>query len=122
LKLLIVDDSLMIRARIAQAVSALGLDVVGAARDGAAALRVADAQRVDLVTMDLTMPAMDGIECIRQILARQPWARILVVSAIADKETALRALQEGALGFLCKPFTPEELCDALRELVEGRGG
>jgi len=68
--------------------------------------------------MDLTMPEMDGIECIRKIRALDSTVRILVVSALSDKATAIQALKEGAQGFLDKPFTEAELSDAIGELLE----
>ena len=62
------------------------------------------------------MPGMDGIECIRRIRSLNPDVRILVVSALADKATAIQALKEGAQGFVCKPFTEESLTEAIGEL------
>ena len=69
--------------------------------------------------MDLTMPEMDGIECIEKSLEIKPNMLILVISAIADKATAIEALKKGAHGFLCKPFSDQELVDALLELTRG---
>jgi two-component system chemotaxis response regulator CheY len=71
-----------------------------------------------LVTMDLTMPEMDGAECVSQLVQRDPQLRILVISALADKLTAIEALERGASGFLCKPFTDRQLNDALRKLID----
>jgi two-component system chemotaxis response regulator CheY len=123
MRLLIVDDSNMIRSRIARVVQAGGLagvSVVGLARNGAEALRVARATRPDVVTMDLTMPGMDGIECIAGMLRMLPHTSILVVSALADKSTAIQALRLGARGFLAKPFSDDELKLALLDVVETR--
>ena len=72
----------------------------------------------DLVTMDLTMPEMDGLACIPALLAAHPRTRILVISALDDKSTAIRALRLGAHGFLPKPFTDEALQLALHGLVQ----
>lgn len=119
--LLIVDDSQVIRGKISRAVSVLGLTVVGPAGNGAEALELAREHRPDLVTMDITMPGMDGIECTRQLVLALPEARVLVVSALADKATALEALKQGALGFLNKPFSEQELCEALSELMQETG-
>lgn len=117
-KLLIVDDSNIIRNKIARALGEYGLEITGMASNGHDAVERFDATRPEIVTMDLTMPEMDGIECIRKIHAIDPQVRILVVSALADKATAIQALKEGAQGFLCKPFTPEELTDAIGELLQ----
>jgi two-component system chemotaxis response regulator CheY len=116
-KLLIVDDSNIIRNKIARALGEFGLEIVGMASNGQNALARYKTAQPDIVTMDLTMPEMDGIECIRALRAYDPRARILVVSALADKSTAIQALKEGAQGFLCKPFTPEELTEAIGELL-----
>ena len=73
--------------------------------------------RRDVVTMDLTMPRMDGIECISHLVALKPEVRILVVSALADKATAVEAMEKGANGFLNKPFTDRQLNEAIAELM-----
>ncbi len=117
-KLLIVDDSNIIRNKIARALGEFGLQVAGLASNGQEALSRFRAARYDVITMDLTMPEMDGIECIRQIRALDPKVKILVVSALADKATAIRALMEGAQGFLGKPFTEAELAEAIGELLK----
>ena len=121
MKLLVVDDSNMVRSRIARIVQggALGaVTLVGMARDGAEALRAARQASPDLVTMDLTMPEMDGLACIPALLAAHPRTRILVISALDDKSTAIRALRLGAHGFLPKPFPDEALQLALHALVQ----
>lgn len=123
MRLLIVDDSNMIRTRISRVVQSGGLKGVvlaGLARNGAEALRIAKAVRPDVVTMDLTMPEMDGIECIAALLKFDPRISILVVSALSDKSTAIQALKLGARGFVAKPFSDEELQIALLDVAEGR--
>ena len=72
----------------------------------------------DLITMDLTMPEMDGLACIDEIIQINSQANILVVSALSDKATGLSAITKGARGFLCKPFNDEELIDALDKISE----
>lgn len=118
-KLMIVDDSRIIRRKIARCLEEHDLEVIGRAGNGVEAVDIFKAARPDLVTMDLTMPEMDGIECVEQLVNLDPSVKILVVSALADKSTAIEALKRGANGFLCKPFTDEELSDALAELVRG---
>lgn len=117
-KLLIVDDSNIIRNKIARSLTRFGIEIVGLVANGKDAVIRFRATRPDVVTMDLTMPGMDGLECIRAITRIDPTVRILVVSALADKSTAIQALKEGAQGFLCKPFTDEELTEAIGELIE----
>ena len=123
MRLLIVDDSNLIRSRISRVVQSGGLvnvSLVGLARNGAEALRIARATQPDVVTMDLTMPEMDGIECITEMLRLLPRVNILVVSALSDKSTAIQALRLGARGFVAKPFSNDELKIALLDVVEGK--
>lgn len=119
--MLIVDDSLVIRNRIAKLVADPRLphiNIAGLAPNGAVALRLAREHAPNLVTMDLTMPELDGEACIKGIIAHLPETRILVVSALADKATALRAIRKGASGFLHKPFTDDDLLDSLLQLIQ----
>ncbi len=121
MRMLIVDDSNMIRSRISRVVQTgalSGVSLVGLARNGAEAIRVARATKPDVVTMDLTMPEMDGIECIRELMVLFPSINILVVSALSDKATAIAALRLGARGFVAKPFSDDELRLALLEVME----
>ncbi len=120
LKLLIVDDSNIIRRRIARSPAIERLTVVGAAANGVEAVRLCRETDPDVVTLDLTMPEMDGVECVAHLVAMKPSVLILVVSALADKATAVEAIRRGANGFLCKPFTDRQLDDALAELLAGR--
>lgn len=116
-KLLIVDDSKIIRSKIARSLGEYGMELVGFASNGKDAVARFQACHPDVVTMDITMPEMDGIECIHELRALDAKVRILVVSALADKATAIQALKEGAQGFLCKPFTEDELTEAMGELL-----
>ena len=123
MRLLIVDDSNMIRTRISRVVQSGGLKnvaVVGLAKNGLEAVRIAKVARPDVVTMDLTMPEMDGIECIAALIKHDPNINILVVSALSDKSTAIAALKLGARGFVAKPFTDEELQIALLDVSDSR--
>ncbi len=118
LKLMIVDDSNIIRRRIERSQQIDRLHVVGAAANGREAIELFQKTNPDVVTMDLTMPEMDGIECVERLVALKPEVLILVVSALADKATAVEAIAKGANGFLCKPFTDRQLNDALAELLQ----
>jgi two-component system chemotaxis response regulator CheY len=117
LKLMIVDDSNIIRRRIERSQQLARRAVVGSASNGRAAVEMFRKTRPDVVTMDLTMPEMDGIECVEELIAINSDVLILVVSALADKATAVEAIEKGANGFLCKPFTDRQLNDALEELL-----
>lgn len=116
-KLMIVDDSNIIRNRIKRGFNATQFELTAVATNGAEALTLFKKFNPSVITMDLTMPEMDGLECIREIIKLDPNVNILVVSALSDKATGIRALELGARGFICKPFTDEELMNALNELV-----
>lgn len=118
-RLMVVDDSNVIRRRIERANDLPAVEFVGAARNGWEALQLYQQVRPTLVTMDLTMPEMGGAECVEKLVAMDPGLRILVISALADKMTAIEAIEKGASGFLCKPFTDRQLNDALRKLIAG---
>ena len=123
MRLMIVDDSNMIRSRISRVVQNGGLanvSLVGLARNGAEAIRIARATKPEVVTMDLTMPEMDGVQCIAELLRMLPRTNILVVSALSDKSTAIAALKLGARGFVAKPFSDDELKMALLDVMEAR--
>jgi two-component system chemotaxis response regulator CheY len=123
MRLMVVDDSNMIRTRISRIIQSgdmKGISLVGLARNGAEAIRVARTARPELVTMDLTMPEMDGIECIAELLRMWPDTHILVISALSDKATAIAALKLGAKGFLPKPFSDQDLKLALLDVMESR--
>jgi len=117
LKLMIVDDSNIMRRRIERSQRFEQLELVGTAGNGLEALELFKKTDPDVVTMDITMPQMDGIECIARLVAMKPAVRILVVSALADKATAVEAMERGANGFLNKPFTDRQLNEAIAELM-----
>lgn len=114
---MIVDDSNIIRNRIERSMSNMAVTVVATASNGEEAIELFTKHRPDLITMDLTMPRVDGLECIKQIRAISSDVSILVVSALSDRQTGLRALQYGARGFICKPFTEEQLVLAFNKLL-----
>jgi len=118
MKMLIVDDSAVIRRKIERDLAITGITEIYQAMNGLEALRLCKQHKPDLVTMDLTMPEMDGVECIRHIIALNPDTMILVISALSDKATPIRAIKNGARGFLCKPFTDEDLNQALSQLLK----
>jgi len=118
IKLLVVDDSSIICRKIERSVKVSGLNIVGIAHNGLEAVKLFKKHDPDLVTLDLTMPEMDGLETVSALLAIKPETLVLVVSALADKATAIEAIRRGAHGFLCKPFTDQELNEALTELLE----
>ncbi|MDP8984974.1 MAG: response regulator [Pseudomonadota bacterium] len=119
LKMMIVDDSNIIRRRIERSQQIDRLEVVGSAANGVEAVELFRQTNPHVVTMDLTMPEMDGVECVQELVKINPKVLILVISALADKATAVEAIERGANGFLCKPFTDRQLNGALEELLAG---
>lgn len=117
LRLMIVDDSNIIRSKIARVDQQSIFRVVASVSDGTEAVKALIEHMPDVVTMDLTMPNMDGITCIKKLLEINNDLRILVVSALSDTETAIDALDLGARGFLCKPFSDSELMKALEGVI-----
>ena len=118
MKLLIVDDSLVVRDAIQRSVDNGTITVVFRAADGEEAVALFERERPQLVTMDLSLPRLDGLGAIRRIRTIEPETSILVISALNSHRTALEAIAAGACGFLTKPFTPREISEALDQLVE----
>jgi two-component system chemotaxis response regulator CheY len=119
LRMLIVDDSNVMRRRIERCQQNERLQVVGSAANGVEAIELFRQTDPDVVTMDITMPHMDGIECVERLVQMKPDVLILIVSALADKATAVEAMEKGANGFLNKPFSDRQLNEALAELLAG---
>jgi NarL family two-component system response regulator LiaR len=96
-----------------------GIEVVGEAGNGQEAVRGIEGARPDVVLMDLVMPEMDGIEAIRQVMARQPEARILVLTSFATDDKVFPAIKAGAMGYLLKDSEASDVLDAIRQVHRG---
>lgn len=118
LKLMIVDDSALIRRRIARDIDKKKFKLVAIATNGEEAITLFNVHKPDLVTMDLTMPMLDGIECIKRLIDLNSNIQILVVSALSDQATGMEALEKGANGFLIKPFSEQQISSALEIMSE----
>ena len=117
MKLLIVDDSLIVRSTIERNVRRGIITDIFQADNGLTALGLYDLHKPELITMDLTMPQLDGLSCLREIQSRGLPTSVLVISALNSHRTAMEAVANGACGFLVKPFTPQELTEAIDDLV-----
>ncbi len=117
LRILLADDHAMVCLGFQMLLEAAGATVVGAARSGEEALRLHAEQAPDVLVMDVSMPGVDGIVATRRLRAREPRARVLVVSAHHDAMIPVRALQAGALGYLCKRCQPETLIEAVARVA-----
>jgi two-component system chemotaxis response regulator CheY len=118
-KLLIVDDSNIMRRAIEKYLEQKQFTLVGAAADGESAIQMFSQFLPDLVTLDITMPKMDGLTCLEKMLSIKPDAKILVISALKDPVTGLQALKKGARGFLPKPFTAQALQQEIEDIIGG---
>ena len=117
MKLLIVDDSLIVRKAIERNVRHPAITEIYQADNGLAALEAFHRHGPELVTMDLTMPHLDGLGCLREIQNSGRPTSILVISALNSHRTAMEAVARGACGFIVKPFTAQELAEAVNDLV-----
>lgn len=120
MKLLIVDDSNIMRRAIEKYLGTFGLECVGTAADGENALEMFRAHLPDVVTLDITMPKMDGLSCLDEIMKIKPDTRVIIISALKDPATGILAVKKGARGFLPKPFTSEDLCAEMRSCLADR--
>lgn len=114
IRVLIADDHTLVRRGL---IALLGehaeFEVVGEAQDGREAVAQADALQPDVILMDVVMPGMDGIEAIQEIITRRPGARILVLTSFAGDDQVFPAIKAGALGYLLKDSSPQELFEAI---------
>lgn len=119
LRVLVADDEERIREGMARQIETMGLDleVVAQAADGVEALELVDRHLPDIVLMDINMPFMDGLECIRRIREKDPSCVILIVSGYDRFEYAQRALAYGVDRYLLKPVEDEDFLDALKDAV-----
>ncbi|MFZ2853828.1 MAG: response regulator [Rhodocyclaceae bacterium] len=118
LQVLVVDDSLITVKKISSMLTLLGHKVVMTAGTGREALTAYEACKPDLVTMDITMPDMDGIEATRLIRARDPDALIIMVTSHGQERMVLDALKAGAKGYVLKPFQQDKLQEVIETSVK----
>ena len=116
-KALITDDTAFMRMTLRNILEKNGFEVVGEAGDGQDAVYKFKELQPDLITMDLTMPVMDGISAIREILKIDGHAKIIVVSAMGQKSLVIDALNAGAKDFVVKPFQPDRILEAVQKIV-----
>jgi NarL family two-component system response regulator LiaR len=120
IRVLVADDHAIVRKGIrALLATEPDIEVVGEAENGREAVTEVEKLRPDVILMDLVMPEMDGIEAICRITARQPEARILVLTSFAADDKVFPAIKAGALGYLLKDSSPEELVQAIHQVYRG---
>ncbi|NUR59289.1 MAG: response regulator transcription factor [Catenulispora sp.] len=121
IRVVVADDQAAVRDGLVALLSVTaGVEVVGEAGDGAAAVAVAEAVRPDVVLMDLRMPGVDGVEATRLIGERVPGVRVVVLTTHADDASILRALRAGAIGYLTKESGRAEIARAIEAAACGQ--
>lgn len=119
-RIMIVDDSSFARSMLNEIFFKHGYEVVGEARDGNEALKKYDQLKPDLVTMDIAMPDINGINALKEMVDRYPEAKVVMISSVHSKEIVRNVLLAGALDYVIKPFTKERLLKAIdKALLQG---
>ena len=118
-KIMIVDDSLALRFNLKNLLKTNGHDVIAEAANGEEACEKFAALAPDIITMDITMPKMDGITAIKQIRAKDQKTPIIMISALGQEIKVLEALKSGANDYIVKPFTPEAIVETIGNVVKG---
>jgi NarL family two-component system response regulator LiaR len=121
IRILIADDHAIVRRGLRTLIASEdGMQVVGEAADGVHAIALARVLKPDLILMDLVMPQMTGLEAIAEIVAQNPEARVLVLTSFAEDDKVFPAIKAGALGYLLKDASPEQLLQAIYDVHRGR--
>ncbi len=108
-RVLIVDDALIMRRRIKEIAEEAGWVVAGEAENGEEAVALFQQEQPDLVTLDIVMPKMDGVTALKGMIAADPKARVVMISAVDQKEKLKECIQNGAIDFIVKPFDKPRL-------------
>lgn len=116
LKVLIVDDSLIIRKKISKILENLGHDVVFDATNGQEAIDAYIKYKPDLVSMDITMPDMDGITAVKHIIKEDKKAKIIMVTSHGQEDMVIKSIQAGAVGYILKPISEDKMAQVIGEV------
>ena len=116
-RILICDDAIFMRTMIADILSGAGYEIAGQAESGLQAVERYKTVKPDLVTMDIVMPDMGGIDAVKAIIALDPNAKILMCSAMGQQALVVEAIQSGAKDFVVKPFQPDRVLDAIAKAL-----
>ena len=114
---LVCDDAIFMRTMISDILAQSGYEIVGEAETGVQAIERYKQLKPDLVTMDIVMPDLGGIEAVREIVKFDPAARILMCSAMGQQALVVEAIQAGAKDFIVKPFQPSRVLEAVQRLL-----
>jgi two-component system chemotaxis response regulator CheY len=114
---LVCDDAIFMRTMISDILAQAGYEIVGEAETGVQAIERYKQLKPDLVTMDIVMPDLGGIEAVREIVKFDPAARILMCSAMGQQALVVEAIQAGARDFVVKPFQPSRVLEAVQRVL-----
>lgn len=117
IRVMVVDDAAFMRMMLKDILAKNGYEIVGEAENGKVAVDRFKELRPDLVTMDITMPEMDGINAVRDIKRIEPNARVVMCSAMGQQAMVIDAIQAGARDFIVKPFQPERVLEAIQKAL-----
>ena len=112
-RFLIADDSLLSRKMLEKIITDFGHTVVGESKDGEETVQMYEALKPDVLTLDITMPIMNGIECLEKIISKHPEAKVLIVSAIGKSSMVLEAMKNGAKYYVTKPLDEKKVIEAI---------
>jgi len=116
-KVLVVDDAAFMRMMLKDILLKGGFEIAGEATNGTEAVRLYQELKPDLVTMDITMPEVDGIAAVKEIKKIDPNAKVVMVSAMGQQAMVIEAIQAGASDFIVKPFQPDRVLEALKKAL-----
>ncbi len=117
--ILVIDDSPFIFKAVKRALEPRGFQIIDNALNGKVGLELIDKYKPDLITLDITMPVMDGLETAEAIFDMYPEARVIMMSAMGDESLINQARELGVKQFITKPFKPDQLYDAVINLIGG---
>jgi two-component system chemotaxis response regulator CheY len=117
-KILIVDDSILSRKKLRMILEEANYEIAGEACNGEEALRKYEDLSPDLVTMDITMPDVDGISALKNIINYDSSAKVVMVTALGKGSTMLEALKSGAKNFITKPFVNDQVVNIIQEVLK----
>jgi two-component system chemotaxis response regulator CheY len=111
---LIVDDAIFMRSMLKDIIETAGFEVIGEAGDGFEAVDLYDKLNPNIVTLDITMPKCDGIECLKKLKEVDPDCYVIMISALSQKDKVLESVKLGAKDFIVKPFTEENVVSTIQ--------
>jgi two-component system chemotaxis response regulator CheY len=116
-RVLVVDDALFMRKMVSDALIKGGHEVIGEAANGAEAIEQFKSLSPELMTLDITMPEKDGLEALREIIAMDPTAKVIMCSALGQESKVIESIKAGAKDFVVKPFQPDRVLDAVSKAL-----